>query len=391
MPSNYSGRGGKGGHQKSFSKNGKHEKSEGNSAWSKSVQENQDVMDLDFADYDGEKKYELPEDFVNLLNAEKTEAKDDTILLESAFGITEYVTPDTSGFSGILKYRYSDFAVHEIDQDGKEIKLTDESLPSKPKSEAVVIPDKFIEYSQLDEEDKKLVSALSWVRILQLAKKSAETASKEGSVTEHGEVRIDVTKKSIDERKLIHLIIKRHFIHLETSGITEGDKKFVLVSAKKKISKGTQDKVDAEYLTFYLCKENVDTINVVGQLAREFGINHGKFNFNVYFAGNKIQRSLTTQKMSIKHELVNPKKLVRAVKSIRNKKIENKNFCPKFSVGNFKYEKVKPNLEDFKGNKFKIVLRNVKQSQETVAKAMLTLKENGFINYFGEQRFGQGI
>ena len=40
------------------------------------------------------------------------------------------------------------------------------------------------------------------------------------------------------------------------------------------------------------------------------------------------------------------------------------------------------------GNKFTIVLRNVEESQETVEKALLMLKENGFINYFGQQRFG---
>ena len=62
----------------------------------------------------------------------------------------------------------------------------------------------FSEYNQIDDADKALVSALSWTRLLQLAKKCAE-ATKEKGATEHGEVRIDVTTKSKDERKLYHV------------------------------------------------------------------------------------------------------------------------------------------------------------------------------------------
>ena len=51
-----------------------------------------------------------------MLNADKTEAKSEEFMLESDFGITEYVTTDAAGFSGILKHRFSDFVVHEIRQ-----------------------------------------------------------------------------------------------------------------------------------------------------------------------------------------------------------------------------------------------------------------------------------
>ena len=66
--------------------------------------------------------------------------------------------------------------------------------------------------SQLDDNEKELVSALSWVRILQLAKKCAETTTKDGNSTEHGEVRIDFTTKSKDERKLFHELVSENFI-----------------------------------------------------------------------------------------------------------------------------------------------------------------------------------
>ena len=86
-------------------------------------------MDLEFSDYDGEKKHELPEDFVKMLNADKTEARSEDFMLESDFGITEYVTADSAGFSGILKHRFTDFVVHEISPNGEAVKLTDLSLP----------------------------------------------------------------------------------------------------------------------------------------------------------------------------------------------------------------------------------------------------------------------
>ena len=66
------------------------------------------------------------------------------------------------------------------------------------------VPTNFLEYNQIDDADKALVSALSWTRLLQLAKKCAEATNKKGA-TEHGEVRIDVTTKSKDERKLYHV------------------------------------------------------------------------------------------------------------------------------------------------------------------------------------------
>ena len=121
-----------------------------------------------------------------------------------------------------------------------------------------MVPEKFVEYGQLDEKDKGLVSA----RVLQLAKKCAKTSTKEGSAREHGEVRIDVTTKSKDERKLYHDFIRWHFTHLDTSTVTDGDKKFVVVPAKKKLPLNEWPQDRPKYLTFYLRKESIDTSQV---------------------------------------------------------------------------------------------------------------------------------
>lgn len=52
-------------------------------------------------------------------------------LMEKDIGVTEYVG-STPGFNAVIKSRFSDFQVNEIDLDGNVVKLTDTSLPKKP-------------------------------------------------------------------------------------------------------------------------------------------------------------------------------------------------------------------------------------------------------------------
>lgn len=49
-------------------------------------------------------------------------------LNEKELGITEYIGKSAE-FSGIIKSRYSDFHVNEIDLDGNLVELTDKSIP----------------------------------------------------------------------------------------------------------------------------------------------------------------------------------------------------------------------------------------------------------------------
>lgn len=45
-------------------------------------------------------------------------------------------------------------------------------------------------------------------------------------------------------------------------------------------------------------------------------------------------------------------------------------------------------LGDLSGNRFTLVLRSVKGDKKLIEESILSLKRNGFINYFGMQRFG---
>ena len=57
---------------------------------------------------------------------------------ECKFGIEQYTTPDAPGFAGVIKARYSDFIVHEVDPDGTIAKLDciDFGEEDRPKDDA---------------------------------------------------------------------------------------------------------------------------------------------------------------------------------------------------------------------------------------------------------------
>uniref|UniRef100_A0A8C8U4C9 Pseudouridylate synthase 7 n=1 Tax=Peromyscus maniculatus bairdii TaxID=230844 RepID=A0A8C8U4C9_PERMB len=59
-----------------------------------------------------------------------------------------------------------------------------------------------------------------------------------------------------------------------------------------------------------------------------------------------------------------------------------------FKLGNFSYQKTPLKLGELQGNHFTVVLRNITGTDEQVEQAMQSLKETGFINYYGMQRFG---
>jgi len=125
------------------------------------------------------------------------------------------------------------------------------------------------------------------------------------------------------------------------------------------------------YCHFLLHKVNMDTINVVNQLAVSLRLQPNNF----CYAGTKDRRAWTTQWMSLKK--VDPNSILRAGKSIRGA-----------YVGNFKYAKDSLKLGMLRGNQFRIALRNVCETDEKIEQAMTSLRDNGFINYYGLQRFG---
>jgi tRNA pseudouridine13 synthase len=71
-------------------------------------------------------------------------------------GITAYVSPDTPGFSGVLKQRYTDFLVNEILPNGRVLHFDGDDLPKadgSQKSDNGVVEDKSAEKKQETSND----------------------------------------------------------------------------------------------------------------------------------------------------------------------------------------------------------------------------------------------
>jgi tRNA pseudouridine13 synthase len=96
-------------------------------------------------------------------NSRKSEVKDTrTHRLECDVGITQYCSAH-EGFSGILKQRYSDFLVNEINLDGKTVHLTSTELPEvfvQEEIENSVLPSEMLEKLQDFVNNKDAASKL---------------------------------------------------------------------------------------------------------------------------------------------------------------------------------------------------------------------------------------
>ena len=128
-----------------------------------------------------------------------------------------------------------------------------------------------------------------------------------------------------------------------------------------------------DYCQFTLYKENKDTMDAINLIARMLHVRPNLFTF----AGTKDRRAITTQRICVYR--VPAEKLYKLNEKLRN-----------VALGNFTYTKNNLRLGDLSGNHFTIVLRNVENRKEEILASMESLRDKGFVNYFGMQRFGTG-
>ncbi|EDW93161.1 pseudouridylate synthase 7 homolog [Drosophila yakuba] len=317
-----------------------------------------------------------------------------TTLLENQVGITEFTNPEAPGFTGILKSRFSDFHVNEIDSNGKVLELSDLSVP---KVAIVAVADK--ELDNWRQELEAVIGPEVWQDIAKLAEAKNDPTIEQ-------KVEIDVTTLDKDQRTQVHQLIKQLYkgkllsttigqqqakpkvqeeASLEKKDAAEGEtptQKDSQVSAEeKKIIRilkpkpGRGDKrwsFPAEYVTFLVHKTNLVTSDVASIFAARLNLRPSQVNYS----GIKDKRAKTTQKFSIKRRT--PESILGAAKCQRN-----------VQIGNFAFESNTLKLGDLQGNRFRIALRHIaKEKREEIEQALQSLKERGFINYYGLQRFG---
>ncbi|XP_028140722.2 pseudouridylate synthase 7 homolog [Diabrotica virgifera virgifera] len=279
-------------------------------------------------------------------------------LSEKDVGITEYLG-DLEGFSGIIKARYSDFHVSEINLEGKVAKLTDTNVPKDFSMKMIKH-----NYHEVIESPNKYIPQEIWEGIKEVIKSSSAP------------IEIDIDELDKDARLEIHNCVKSHFGQKIVSSTIDVDGKKKIQF--KKFEKGDRSDVryqwppdKGEYVYFILYKEKMDTLEATLKISSALHMNASKFTQ----AGTKDKRAVTTQWFCVRK--VEPWKLIHKTKNLYN-----------IRIGNFEFKNTPLSLGQLKGNKFRIALRNVTASDEVISAAMEHLKENGFINYYGLQRFG---
>uniref|UniRef100_A0A803T4Y1 Pseudouridylate synthase 7 homolog n=1 Tax=Anolis carolinensis TaxID=28377 RepID=A0A803T4Y1_ANOCA len=279
-------------------------------------------------------------------------------LTELDVGITKFVST-YKGFSGILKERYSDFVVHEIGKDGHTVHLDDFSVPVDEEDPLEEI------FTVLSAEDKQRLEEL------QLFK------NKEGSVS------IEVIEDTKEKRTVIHQAVKSLFPGLETKTEDCDGKKYIVAyhaAGKKALAKvrtstdprkHSWPKSRGSYCHFVLYKENKDTMDAINMLSKFLRVKPNIFSY----MGTKDKRAITVQEIAVLR--ITAQRLAHLNKCLMN-----------FKLGNFSYKNHPLKLGELQGNHFTVVLRNITGTDEQVQHAMQSLREIGFINYYGMQRFG---
>ncbi|KAH0513677.1 Pseudouridylate synthase 7-like protein [Microtus ochrogaster] len=242
-------------------------------------------------------------------------------------------------------YPYSDFVVHEIGKDGRISHLDDLSVPvdeEDPPEDALTV---------LTAEDRQQLEELQLF-------KNKET-----------NVAIEVIEDTKEKRTIIHQAIKSLFPGLETKTEDREGRKYIVAyhaAGKKALAKGHvtsskgQESFQMESSSAHCLSGGLSVI----------------VKPNIFsYMGTKDKRAITVQEI--------------AVLKISAQRLAHLNKClMNFKLGNFSYQKTPLKLGELQGNHFTVVLRNITGTEEQVQQAMQSLKETGFINYYGMQRFG---
>ncbi|KAK0618677.1 Multisubstrate pseudouridine synthase 7 [Lasiodiplodia hormozganensis] len=324
---------------------------------------------------------------------------------EERFGITAFVNTGIPGFSGILKQRYVDFMVHEILPNGQVCRLEDdigmtaagaqkdgadngeqEKLSGEQAEEAAKISDenRDILHGIFGEDKTKSIMGLNKVVLLNPNRKASQFKPVYSN---------PVTDKMARQRA--HESIREIFSGRLVT--TTQDDNVIKVSARGKANQGgggdrdsrphrqTFEEMGGDNLHFTLYKENKDTMEVISHLASQLKTVPKKFSF----AGTKDRRAVTVQRVSVKR--IRQEHIANVARGLFNARI-----------GSLSYQRREISLGDHSGNQFTITLRDchfqgedgmdcaqrLELARDIVEKSTAAFQKEGFINYFGLQRFG---
>mmetsp|Transcript_31966 Transcript_31966/g.48634 ORF Transcript_31966/g.48634 Transcript_31966/m.48634 type:complete len:499 (+) Transcript_31966:190-1686(+) len=347
--------------------------------------------------------------------------------IEERFGISEYLS-DEPGFAAVLKARYSDFLVHETNRNGEIARLESLEAPKEPGDETGVVTESESKDSrkrkfpgdEIDEESsppEEIWDVATEELAALVGEESAKNAVKvvrfwENNVEIEDEGETKYSKfaelpevKEKERRKEIHQWIRNNFSKYAVGDSHGGkiriwhkrfEKEMPTFGKFDRPGKARNERPKKQkwpdrpdFLQFVLYKENIDTGVATKDIAKRL-----KGRARLGYAGMKDKRGVTTQFCTLYRR--RPEELLSFNKSrISGGGGSTYGSVSIIRVGNFKYVDEEITIGMLKGNRFDIVLRNVDVGRQILEaklfleKAAKAFQSNGFVNYFGMQRFGK--
>ncbi|XP_057180824.1 pseudouridylate synthase PUS7L isoform X2 [Triplophysa rosa] len=194
---------------------------------------------------------------------------------------------------------------------------------------------------------------------------------------------------SKEHRTSVHHFVSLRFGKLvETKSFTDQNKTSITVrlrdkskQPKKRGIADCQEEVVTLYTAFTLQKENLETLEAISYMSLVLGVIPSDFTY----AGIKDKKAVTYQSMVVKK--ISPEQLLEK--------------AAEFERRGMKISRIHPVCEPLKlgrlqGNHFELVIRDLKPHgkhelamlEELIREAVEHVKNSGFVNYYGPQRFG---
>lgn len=303
-------------------------------------------------------------------------------------GITEFLCHSQSNvrIRGTLKQRYTDFMVNEIGTDGRVIHLTDLGFKAKELTaeEKEIIAEqerkareREANLSISDEDKGKLREYFDDSQIEEIS-----------SLMRDGKKTVEINKVFDDKeiRTKIHQLI-REISSNRIESVTTSTNSFIFGHNANKSRRRKNNKVATNidhdlgerknFLHFNLYKENKETMEVASILSKFLKAQVKA----VKYAGTKDRRGCTVQRMSLERFTV--ERVTTLNKALKGCKL-----------GSFEYKDQPIKLGDLKGNEFIITIKDVESVdpnvsiEDAIVPILNSLRDVGFINYYGMQRFG---
>lgn len=291
---------------------------------------------------------------------------------EEAVGIMAFANKELKRFSGMVKKRYSDFVVDEIDLTGRVAQFTEvmyEDSTKPPEAKEEVSDDNTAKLAVFERELGELLEKVNVDAVMGLLDGASEEPVLSASIAEksdrtkvHSAVRVAfggtlVTDTVEDAVRIL----------LKDNSMSGQDRKRARLDKRN-----FQDPHRLPCVRFVVRKEYMETLEAVQLIAKRAGINSKDLNT----AGTKDKRGVTTQFVTARH--VNPKRLAAADGMAGGRlRISNLEAWPEAL-----------RLGDLQGNRFTLVLRQIDGGEDEIRAAIDSLSVKGFVNYYGLQRFG---